>query len=213
MICITDFVPLTCSLLNHYFRAETRIIRENSSLALKKSIKIKSKLFVSTKKHEHKNMIPFYRRYRNKLNNLLRSAERKHYHDPLNEYKSNIKKSWQVIKSKINQRKYTPISNKFKDNDKIISDGNIIANKFSNLSINVGKTLARTILGSNKMPLDHITNGNINKFYFSPSTKNEVRNILGMIKDSAAGWDGFKAFIMKQIKEVIVTPLVHICNL
>ena len=158
-------------------------------------------------------MIPFYKRYRNKLNQLLRSSERKHYHDLLNEYKSNIKKSWQVIKSIINKRKYAPISNKFKDNDKIISDGNIIANKLNNFFINVGKTLAKTIPGSNKMPLDYITNGNINKFYFSPVTENEVRNIVGMIKDSAAGWNGLQAFIMKQIKEVIVTPLVHICNL
>ena len=158
-------------------------------------------------------MIPFYKRYRNKLNQLLRSSERKHYHDLLNEYKSNIKKCWQVIKSIMNKRKYTPISNKFKDNDKIISDGNIIANKFNNFFINVGKTLTKTIPRSNKIPLDYITNGNINKFYFSPVTENEVRNILGMIKDSAAGWDELKAFIMKQIKEVIVTPLVHICNL
>ena len=30
---------------------------------------------------------------------------------------------------------------------------------------------------------------------------------------SAAGWDDPKAFIMKQVKEIIVTPYVHICNL
>ena len=108
--------------------------------------------------------------------------------------------------------KYTSISNKFKHNDKIISDGNIIANKFDNF-IYVGKTLAKTIPGSSKDPLHYITNGNINTFYFVPVTENEVRNILGMIKDSAVEWDGLKAFIMKQIKEVIVTPLVRICNL
>ena len=180
--------------------------------ALKESIKIKNKLFVSTKRHGNDNMIPFYKRYRNKLNQLLRSAERKHYHDLLNEHKSNIRKSWQIIKSIINKRKYTPISNKFKDNDKVISDGNIIANKFNNFFINVGKTLAKTIPGSNKMPLDYITDNNVNKFYFIPVTDSEVSNILGTIKDSAAGWDGLKAFIIKQIKEVIVTPLVHICN-
>ena len=180
--------------------------------ALKESIKIKNKLFVSTKRHGNDNMIPFYKRYRNKSNQLLRSAERKHYHDLLNEHKSNIRKSWQIIKSIINKRKYTPISNKFKDNDKVISDGNIIANKFNNFFINVGKTLAKTIPGSNKMPLDYITDNNVNKFYFIPVTDSEVSNILGTIKDSAAGWDGLKAFIIKQIKEVIVTPLVHICN-
>ena len=120
--------------------------------ASKESIKIKNKLFVSTKRHGNDNMIPFYKRYRNKLNQLLRCAERKHYHDLLNEHKSNIRKSWQIIKSIINKRKYTPISNKFKDNDKVISDGYIIANKFNNFFINVGKTLAKTIPGSNKMP-------------------------------------------------------------
>ena len=152
-------------------------------------------------------MIPFYKRYRNKLNQLLRSAERKHYHDLLNEYKSNIKKSWQVIKSIINKRKYTPISNKFKDNDKIIRDGNIIANKFNNFFINVGKTLAKTIPGSNKMPLDYITNGNINKTYFSPVTENEVRNILGMIKYSAAGWDGLRHLLWNRSKRLLPHPL------
>ena len=57
------------------------------------------------------------------------------------------------------------------------------------------------------MPLDYITDNNVNKFYFIPVTDSEVSNILGTIKDSAAGWDGLKAFIIKQIKEVIVTPL------
>ena len=66
-------------------------------------------------------MIPFYKRYRNELNQLLRIAERKHYHDLLDEYKSNIKKSWRVPKSITNKRKYTPISKKFKANDKIIT--------------------------------------------------------------------------------------------
>ena len=62
------------------------------------------------------------------------------------------------------------------------------------------------------MPLDYVTDNNVNKFYFIPMTENEVSNILGTIKDSAAGWDGLKAFIIKHIKEVIVTPVAHICN-
>ena len=62
------------------------------------------------------------------------------------------------------------------------------------------------------MPLDYITDNNVNKFYFIPVTENEVSNILGTIKDSVAVWDGLKAFTIKQIKEIIVTPLVHICN-
>ena len=76
------------------------------SAALKQSIKEKNKLYVVQKKQNDKEKVIYYKKYRNKLNQLIRSAERKHYHDLLIEHKSNIKKSWQIIKSVINKRKY-----------------------------------------------------------------------------------------------------------
>ena len=68
---------------------------------LRESIKIKNKLYVSTKKRQNKEAI--FKRYRSKLNHLLRSAERKNYQDMLKEHRSNVKRCWQIIKMIINK--------------------------------------------------------------------------------------------------------------
>ena len=57
-------------------------------------------------------------------------AERKYFHDILLEHKSNLKKSWQVIKAVINKRKYTPVNIKFKVNGATTNDGSVIANTY-----------------------------------------------------------------------------------
>ena len=69
------------------------------STALKESINIKNKLYVKSKRSGDSEKVSYYKKYRNKLNQLIRSAERKHFHDVLLKHKSNLKKSWQVIKS------------------------------------------------------------------------------------------------------------------
>ena len=48
---------------------------------------------------------------------------------------------------------------------------------------------------------------------FSPVLENEVKNIILLLKNSAAGWDGYDALIIKQIKDFIISPFTHICNL
>ena len=74
--------------------------------ALKESMKIKNKLYVSRNRgNETERRIFHYKTYRNKLHHLLRAAERQYYQDLLTEHKSNLKKSWQVIKMIINKRK------------------------------------------------------------------------------------------------------------
>ena len=83
------------------------------SAALKQSIKEKNELFIVQNKQNDKEKVIYYKKYGTKLNQLIRSAERKHYHDLLIEHKSNIKKSWQIIKSVINKRKYKLPSKNF----------------------------------------------------------------------------------------------------
>ena len=51
------------------------------SAAHKQSIKEKNKLCVAQKKQNDIEKVIYYKKYRNRLNQLIRSAERKHYHD------------------------------------------------------------------------------------------------------------------------------------
>ena len=182
------------------------------STALKESIKIKNKLYVKSTRSNDDENVSFYKKYRNKLNQLIRTAERKHFHDILLEHKSNLKKSWQVIKAVINKRKYTPVNSKFKVNGTTTNDGNVIANKFNTFFVNVGTVLAKSITPTDKNPVDYIHQDIINTLYFDPVTENEICKIIGSLIDSAAGWDGLKSSMIKHIKESITVPLVHICN-
>ena len=76
--------------------------------------------------------LAFYKLYRNKLNHILRITEIKYYQDLLSEHQSNVKKLWQEFKTIINKRKYKPVNTKFKCNDTITEDGQVISNKFNN---------------------------------------------------------------------------------
>ena len=86
------------------------------STALKESIKRKNQLHAHSKKCGDPVLQCYYKKYRNKLNQLIKTAKRKHYHDLLIEHKSNIKKSWQIIKFVINKRKYKMPCTNFKSN-------------------------------------------------------------------------------------------------
>ena len=183
------------------------------SPAMKESIKVKNKLYINRNKGDNKEeKLAFYKLYRNKLNHILRITERKYYQDLLSEHKSNVKKSWQVIKTIINKRKYKPVNTKFKCNDTITEDGQVISNKFNNFFVNVGTSLAKNIPSSKKCPTEYIVTNSTRLFILDPVSENEVLRILSNFKDSSAGWDELKPLIMKNIKESIKTPLTHICN-
>ena len=184
------------------------------TLALKESIKTKNKLYVtSTKGSNKKEKSAQYKLYRNRLHHLLRSAERKYYHDLLVEHKSNLKQSWKIIKSVINKSKYHPLNSKFSYNGKVIDDGFETSNRFNKLFVHVGESLASVIPQSTKMPSDYLKHDIVNKMYLDPVTENEIDKIILNFRESSAGWDELKPTVIKSIRHCISLPLRHICNL
>ena len=151
--------------------------------------------------------------YRNKLNHLIRKAERKYYQDMLLENKSNLKKSWKILKGIINKRKYRSAVQEFDSNGTIIEDGEQIANKFNKFFVNVGSNLSRAIPKSNKDPRNFIQHTTYECFCVMPVNDEEGVKIISSFQDSSAGWDELKPGIIKNIKGCIALPLAHICNL
>ena len=88
----------------------------------------------------------------------------------------------------------------------------MISNKSSNFFVNVGQTVAKSIPSSCKEPSDYISYNANNVWYFDPFTENEITNIIGCFKESAAGWDDIEANVIKYIKNTVCIPLKHICN-
>ena len=184
------------------------------TLALKESIKTKNKLYVTSAKGSNKKeKSAQYRLYRNRLHHLLRSVERKYYHDLLVEHKSYLKQSWKIIKFVINKCKYHPLNSKFKYNGKVIDDGFEISNRFNRFFVHVGESLASVIPQSAKMPSDYLKHDIVNKMYLDPVTENEIDKIILNFRERLAGWDELKPTVIKFIRYCISLPLRHICKL
>ena len=180
--------------------------------ALKESIKMKNKMYCTRNIGDFEQNDKCYKKYRNRLNHLLRIAERRYYKELIEKHKSNLKKTWTVIKSIINKAKYKPSCKKFKHNGEIIEDGNLIANHFNDFYVNVGSNLAKKIPKCNKSHTEYLKKCDST---FNPTevSESEVCKIISGFKDSAAGWDELKPGIIKHIKHFIKYPLAHISNI
>ena len=93
--------------------------------------------------------------YNNKLNSIKRKAERDHFGKQLEIKKSDIKKSWKIMKSVIgSKRKYTQKVSSFNINSKNIINEQHIANEFNNYFISVDPTLAENYHQQISIPLN-----------------------------------------------------------
>ena len=181
---------------------------------LKKSIRIKNSLFILSKKHNSEEMESNYKKYRNRLTTLLRNAERDHYDSLLKKYKSNLKKSWAVIKDVINRKKFGKTCSKFYINNKCVSNKTLIADSFNSYFINIGPNLASHIPDVvGESPLDMMGDRVLHSIFINPVVESEVESIIKLLKPSSPGWDSISADVVKVTRKSFIVPLTHIMNM
>ena len=165
---------------------------------LVKCIKVENKLYEYRVKSPSPLRIEIYKRYRNKLNNILRATEKWYYETLFQKNKNNLRKSWQVIKDIIGKHKHEPImSKRFKVNSTEIDEPLIISNRFNEYFVNIINNLANKTKmqpnSSEKYP------GGIfqESMFLSPVTKEEMNSIISTFGDTASGWDDIAPRSMK----------------
>ena len=184
------------------------------SEGLKNSIKQKNKLYLKFKKVSSALNDESYKCYKRKLQQLMKVADKQHYHDLLVEYSNDIKKSWVVIKSIINKNKKPHIQGRFKIGENLItSDKELISNKFNDFFINIRPTLAKSIPCVNKSPLSYLGNRLTESIYLAPVSENEIGQLIKSLKDTTAGFDDLNSMCLKISSRFLLKPLTHICNL
>ena len=91
--------------------------------SLLKSIKKKNILYKQSLQKPSTDPELKYKKYKNKLNQSLRLAQRFHYETKLEECKSNMKSTWRILNEVINRKKMnTSKSVTFSQNNQNISD-------------------------------------------------------------------------------------------
>ena len=180
---------------------------------MKESIKIKNKLYRKCKKYPSPENEQRYKSYRNKLNSLLKLAEKKHYEMLIEENKNNLRNTWRVIKEVVNKHK-TPSPNlRFLVHNKITCDKATIANGFNSYFLNIGPNLANNVAPSPKSHSSYLKEQQINSIFIQAVIEEEVHTVIQQLKLGSAGWDSISPDIIKLCDRYISTPLTHVINL
>ncbi|CAH3121953.1 unnamed protein product, partial [Porites lobata] len=79
-----------------------------------------------------------YKRYRNKLNHLIKIAKRKYYDTKFEKAKNNLKETWKLINDVINKpSRKAALPNSFFSDGKLLNDPQEIANCFCKFFTNI----------------------------------------------------------------------------
>ncbi|CAH2230213.1 jg7919 [Pararge aegeria aegeria] len=159
-----------------------------------------------------------YTRYRNFCNNLLRKLKRQYDDVSLSTNLKNPKKMWRSIKD------ICHLTTKIQDpyellNTEGAADAKVSLDKCNIYFSTVGQTLANSILhelqtdekklAAKVKPRHQI----LNSFFMTPTDEHEVENIIMSLQnDKAPGIDGLSNALLKEIKDVIISPLTTIFN-
>ena len=169
-----------------------------------KSIKRKNKLYKNYLTNSCKKNENIYKRYKNKLNHIIKISKKKYFGEQLIKYKHDSKMIWRTLNEILNEKAKT----------------NELPKTFLNTNsndtpINIGPNLAQNIKNNADTNFEKYFIGNYqNRMFLEPITENELENEIKS-KDSSKspGYDNISNKILKLTAKEISKPLTHIFNL
>lgn len=184
--------------------------------SLIKCIRKRDKLSTVIRKHPHDLRLGnYFRKYRNKLTEIINNSKSKYYERLLIDAKNDSKKVWNVLNTAIGKRiKNSTIHNILHDSVLLNSDTNArqMADIFNVYFANVGKNMAAKIIP--EPPFSHTEVKSSNKSEIKTITEAEILLTINEMKGgSAPGFDGISVEILKNISQHITKPLSHLINL
>ena len=187
-----------------------------------KSIRTRNKMYKKVTKQNRnenfgtgENTMQSYRRYRNLLNCIIRTAKNRYWSDLFANCRNDMKTTWKNIntllcktKNKHNLPEYFDI------NGTKIHDTKDIANEFNTYFTKVGSNLAASIPSCTHSPREWLPQMNLSySLFFEPTDISEVKTIiLNMKPKTSSGYDEISPKLLKQTQTSILVPLVHIAN-
>lgn len=144
-----------------------------------------------------------YRRYRNNLTKLLKSAKNEYYKNKLRNNQGNPKSHWDTINS---------ILGRSKDHYSISLDPPIanISEAFNDHFMNL------SILQGNSLNTDYkryLTSSPNYSMYMLPTNVSEIRKCLQAMKSNTPGFDDISPKILRHVSESLAVPLAYTINL
>lgn len=177
--------------------------------------KKKNFLYKEFIKNRNKEKEMKYKRYKNKLTDIMRNCKKDYYCKLLDKNKNNIKETWKILNSIIrNQSTSSGLPEEILDNDKIINDKKEMVEGFNKFFVNVGPKLEEQInLPQGGCVAHYLGKRNPDTIFLKDTDKNEIIAIVNNFKKKTSrDWNGIDMTIVKEVIINIADPLAHICN-
>lgn len=151
-----------------------------------------------------------YTQYRNMYNKIRKAAKNMHFSKLFNEYKNDIKKTWNLIHSLTGNTKNSNTITALNLNNTIITHPQDIVEAFASHFATVStRTLTQPFHTQDHA---HITPSN-STFFLRPTTHTEIFATINSLKPKkSAGHDSINTQFIKKIKFSIIDPLEIIIN-
>lgn len=180
----------------------------------------KQELSLKTKKHPNNiNLSNYYKKYRNKLNYLIKMAKVNYYKKQFLNVSGDPKNTWKLIKDLTNKHNSDKeVIKSLNYNGKIIDakkDPLTASDSLNMFFSTIGQNLANNIKKScDENSYDITLEINFNKFFAVKISSIEILNIIKHFKDDVAcGFDKISVKVLKNIAPYIIQPLAYIYNL
>ena len=149
------------------------------------------------------------------MTNNIRLSERQYYQNKFELVKSNINKTWLILKAVINPNNLSKTNiDEIIANDSVITDKSIIVNKFHEYFVKVGQTQAANIPPVPGDVTSYMLNNYPNSMCVDHTNINEISNIIASLKSgNSKGSDGVSSALIKILPAEIAIPLTSIFNI
>ena len=223
-LSFSEFSETFLKVYNTSFPIKRKVVKTNidknkspwMTKSVLKSVRTKNKLYKAYLINSNKKNQNSYKKYKNKLNHVIKASKKMYYEDQLIKYKHNTKMIWKTLNNILNKKtKKTDLPKQFANNmsPNIIDDPIEIATKFNDYFVNLGPKLAKNINNTNTAFDKYLTESIPNSFFLEAVTEHEVRNEIGKINATKSpGYDGLSAKIIKLVANEISKPITQIFN-
>lgn len=179
------------------------------------SIRIRDTMKLQLNKHYEISKDNEYKRYRNKLTELIQHTKNEYYKQKVLEAGNNNKKIWDTINEATNS--ISNHSNEIQINNKVgqvLTNKASISNDFNKHFSDIGNEIAQTI-NTSDYEIPNVSSSKFSgSFFLNPVTDNEIINTIATLKNrSASGCDKISVQIIKFLHNYISKPIAHIINL
>ena len=198
------------------FKMQTRTINYKNrhpwmTDALRAQIKLKNVMHSRAITLNNKATFENYNRAKNMLKSSLRNAEIQYYSHQLEMHKTDISKSWKILKNIIGKHscRSRPTMH-FNINNESVSNSTDIAESFNIFFVSIGPQLAENI-SCETNPLTYVNNIE-RSIVILDVTCEKIKGVIHSLNNSSSGWDEIPTFLVKKCVDSFIEPLTYLVN-